>query len=225
MKILILASGKCGSSALLSALSEEYEVEPISEPFNYDLQRQVLQKLQEEGRTYYEYADKTPHINLLPHQPRENIVVKCIPGIGQYPTHSELLSRGVNKANMTKFFVDFSKKFDKLIILSADNKAKQLFSILHAHKHNTWGGPYEVKPFDLIPKDLRYFKDFFDIQDILNKISKHFNVEITSYEKLFNEDKEVSRKEFKKVGSKKFDYLYDKYFNPQHKFTTYEYET
>lgn len=221
MKILILASGKCGSSALLTAIADEYNVEAIYEPFNYDLQREVLADLQASGSTYFDYSDNTPHINFDPNSPRENIAVKCIPAYRQFPSWVHILPLKINKANMTKFFVDLTKKFDKVILLSRENKAKQLFSVMHAHKYNTWGGSYKVKPFTLEESDIEQIEDFFNIQDILNKISKHLNIEIISYEKLFNEDKEVSSKEYSKIGGGNFDYLFEKYFHPKHKFTAH----
>lgn len=221
MKILILASGKCGSSTLLQALSEDYKLEPISEPFNYDLQREVLTKLAESGKSYLGLDDPTPHINFNPYSIRDNIVVKCIPAYKQFPEWKDFLPLKINKANMTKFFVDLTKKFDKVILFSRENKAKQLFSVMHAHKYNTWGGSYKVKSFTLEESDIEQIEDFFNIQDILNKISKHLNIEIISYEKLFNEDKEVSSKEYNKIGGGNFDYLFEKYFHPKHKFTAH----
>jgi len=221
VRILILASGKCGSSALLTAIADEYNIEPISEPFNYDLQREVLADLQASGSIYFDYNDTTPHINFDPNYPRENIAVKCIPAYKQFPNWIPTIPLKINKANMTKFFVDLTKKFDKVILLSRENKAKQLFSVMHAHKYNTWGGSYKVKPFTLEESDVEQIEDFFNIQDILNKISKHLNIEIISYEKLFNEDKEVSSKEYSKIGEGNFDYLFEKYFHPKHKFTAH----
>ena len=221
MKILILASGKCGSSALLSALAEAYSIEPVSEPFNYNLQKEVLRKLNNEGAIYYEYSTRTPHINFDSTNPRNDIVVKCIPAYGQFPGWKDFLPLKVNKANMTKFFVDLCKKFDKVIILSRENKAKQLVSVIHAHKFNTWGGSYKTKRFSLEESDIDQIEDFFNIEDILTKISKHLNIEILLYEKLFNEDKSISSKEYSKIGENSFDYLFEKYFHPKHKFTAY----
>lgn len=222
MKVLILASGKCGSSGLLQAIAVGNSLEPISEPFNWDLQNEVLAKLASEGKVFFTYNDPTPHINFNPLEPRNNIVVKCIPAYKQFPGFNESLPNRINKANMTKFFIDLSKKFDKTIIISRENKAQQLFSVLHAHKYNTWGGPYEIKPFLLEKSDIEQIEDFFNIQDILVKISKHLNIDIISYENLFNSEREVSKKEYSKVGDNNFELLYDKYFHPKHKFTANE---
>ena len=207
MKILIIASGRSGSSQLVRLVSDFLNLKIINEPFNYDLHNDI---------------DDPNLENFNFKKLEDNILVKCIPSRTHWPFHPKPTTNIQTQNKMRiSFFTEFSKAFDKVFIMDRDNTAKQFFSVMHAHKHNTWGGKYEFKPCTIDLEDYSWMEDFFNIKNELRILKEKINnsVELT-YEYLYHPHKETSKSEFSKiteVNNKEFDQIYNDWLNPNHK--------
>ena len=190
-----MGPGRCGSSVLGQAVSHKYKLNYVSEPFNHDLQ----------DKMDFDYKNV-----------KDNTLVKCIVGETalpkDYPCHVE---------GAVKFFTEFAKQFDKSFLLVRNDYAERLFSVLHAHQYGTWGGKYkrqEIKLDD--PRHDAHIDYFMKTNIIIHELWKNDYI-ILQYLKLYNKDKEVSRKEWAKiVGSELpgyFENIYDKWLNPKHR--------
>jgi hypothetical protein len=208
MRILIIASGRSGSSQLVRLISDFLNLKMINEPFNYDFHDNIV---------------NDPNVKDFNFRKLENnIIVKCIPSRTHWPFHPKPTTSVQTQNKMRiSFFTEFSKAFDKVFIMDRDNTAKQFFSVMHAHKHNTWGGKYEFKPCTIDLEDYNWMEDFFNIKHELRILKEKINnsVELT-YEYLYHPHKETSKSEFSKiteVNNKEFDQIYNDWLNPKHK--------
>lgn len=206
MRILIIASGRSGSSQLVRLVSDFLNLKIINEPFNYDLHNDI---------------DDPNLENFNFKKLEDNIIMKCIPSRTHFPFFPPKARIQIQNQMRIDFFTKFSKTFDKVFIMDRDNTAKQFFSVMHAHKHNTWGGKYEFKPCTIDLEDYNWMEDFFNIKKEIRILKEKINnsVELT-YEYLFHPNKETSKFEFSKiteVNNKEFDQIHNDWLNPNHK--------
>ena len=206
MRILIIASGRSGSSQLVRLISDFLNLKIINEPFNYDLHNDI---------------DDPNLENFNFKKLEDNIIMKCIPSRTHFPFFPPKARIQIQNQMRIDFFTKFSKTFDKVFIMDRGNTAKQFFSVMHAHKHNTWGGKYKFKPCTIDLEDYGWMEDFFNIKNEIHILKEKINnsVELT-YEYLFHPNKKVSKGEFNKiieVNNKEFDQIHNDWLNPNHK--------
>lgn len=207
MKVLIIASGRSGSSQLGKLMGAVFGYKLIYEPFNYHL--------------HQEYDD--PNVKNFQYNIRleDNILVKCIPSRNQFPHYNPHHPIEIQNEMRIDFFTSWSKNFDKVFILDRKDTAKQFFSVMSAHKNNTWGGKYMFEPCTLGFSDYPWMEDYFNIKKEINILKEKINnsIELT-YEYLFHTDKKISKGEFdkiSKVSDKEFDRIYKDWLHYRHK--------
>ena len=203
MKVLILGSGRCGTSRLAWCLSEHYKIPFTSEPFNWSHQK---------------IGRQTDYIV------KDNHLIKCLPCYQQYidPELKEL-SHIEDAKFRTLWFMEFSLQFDKVILMDRIDTSERLLSALHAHKHGTWWDKYDFKSIELTEKDKPIIDDFLYTQKVIHDISKNLAIPITYMEDLYTTDKEKSKdtwlsitQDYEYKGDN-FNEIYDKFFSPEHK--------
>lgn len=178
MKILILGIFRTGSTSLLYGISKQ-GYEPIFEPYNKN--HFVNRK--------YEY----PLLELNNHS---NTVIKC------------LTDQVYGSMDSIDMYVEFSKHFDNIILLSRRNQQDHFLSFLNSHYQvkigNNFHSKYSLDEFKLY----NYHSDDFINESkiyinkqyqILNCISNILNIPITFYEDLYSNDKESSMKILKNI--------------------------
>jgi|MDTC01.3.fsa_nt_gb hypothetical protein len=177
MKILIIASGRCGSSQLQLALHRELNLPWCSEPFNPDLKPSEI--------PYQEGRVTLPQIR----KPNgEGIVKICAQ---KYITFKQRdrIERWYNHYDPIPFYVKFAHEFDLVICLDRKDEGARILSALHALKHNTWYGKY--KPQKLV---LRVNSDQYAINDIIyqktavHEIARRLGQEVIYLEDLYEKD-------------------------------------
>ena len=204
MKVLILGSGRCGTSRLIWALSEHYNIPFTSEPFNWDYQ--------ETSRQTEEYV--------VP----DNHVIKCLPCYQQYiDPELKTLTHEEDAKERTFWFMDLSLKFDKVILMTRRDLSQRLLSVLHAHKHGTWWDKYSFKSITITENDKPLIDDFLYTEKVINTISQQLAIPMTYMEDLYTKDIEKSKEtwlsftqDFEYKGDN-FIEIYEKFFSPMHK--------
>lgn len=207
MRILIIGTGKCGSNTLAQAMADSLNLELINEPWHPTLGSE-------------EKADRA--------FTAPNVIVKCINGAWQHPwrkTPDEHQHEDWKTRN--EFFEDFSTYFDKTILVDRKDEVKRLFSVMHAHKHDTWhwNGKYTPQEFTVSEEDLHLLYGVFHGKYSIGNISDMINEPIFFLEELCNEDYETSKNTYFRIfeNSKiaqalrknRYPDLYERYFNPK----------
>jgi hypothetical protein len=204
MKVLILGSGRCGTSRLGWCLKEHYNIPFTSEPFNWDYQKT--------SRQTEEYV--------VP----DNHVIKCLPCYQQYiDPELKTLTHEEDAKERTFWFMDLSLKFDKVILMTRRDLSQRLLSVLHAHKHGTWWDKYTFKPISITEDDKPLIDDFLYTEKVINTISQQLAIPMTYMEDLYTKDIEKSKEtwlsftqDFEYKGEN-FIEIYEKFFSPMHK--------
>lgn len=165
MKILIISPPRCGSTSLLNSIVGTTNIDRISEPFNYNLNRS----------TDYGY----------PLTLDSNVVVKYI--TSQIPKEYD------TRYTFIDFIQKDVSNFNKVILLSRRNKIEHLESFINLnlrlstgkHTHTDWYSE-DIKISSLnIDDDSSLDKHV----DMINKISSNLNIPLTYYEDLYGEDR------------------------------------
>ena len=163
MKVLILGIGRTGTSSLLNGIAEQFDVR-VSEPFYH---RPIFKEFKEFKWPLKVLEDKG------------NVVIKCL--INQTPLHLNVNT----DEEMQGFYVDWSKEFDKVILLSRKNIKEHweswlnlMYRFYQVHKE-PWPGDRTKEPkfvknshdkwhWETIPQD------FIDLQSpIRYKFDQH----------------------------------------------------
>ena len=189
MKVLIVGIGRSGTSSLMNGIAEQFDVR-ISEPFYH-------------RRIFKHYKEFEWPLKVL--QEEGSLVIKCL--INQTPLHLDVKT----DEDMIGFYVDWSKEFDKTILLSRKNIKEHweswlnlMYRFYQTHKE-PWPGDRAKEPnwvqnvhkkwyWDAIPQD------FIDLQtpikykfeqhhESIKVISERLNIPITYYEDLYGEDR------------------------------------
>ena len=205
MRILMIATGKCGSNTLTNAISEDHQLTWVNEPYNEGVNHANSPFTREEK------------INLID---SDNVIVKCVNGTWQHP--NKRLSQFDDIEVRNDFFKSLSKTFDKTILLDRRNESERLFSVLHAHQYNTWAQKekYQIKEVSLNDQWIPYLEGACYQKDSINKLSEELHLPIHRLEDFCTENYDLSEKTYNDIiGVKncKFSYLYDTYFNLEHK--------
>lgn len=170
MRILILTSPRCGSSALTRALSKALNYKEYQEPYNKFW-----------GSKYYK---KDADIF------EDNCVVKLI---------AYEKSPGYEGSTLS-FLLEFIKQFDRVIFLDRKDFTAQLesYSFMRQHRYNgDWQARYIYKEDTKLDVDNYYLSLLKDIVLFLSNQSKK---SITYYEDIFSNNPELVESTLEKSG-------------------------
>ena len=185
MRVLIIATGRTGSTNLMFGLAEGLGCNYIAEPWNLDLAHRVKPENHE-----IDY-------NNLP----EDVVVKVIVNVKQYlgfymywttcPYDCSGLDWLDNDSEAV-FWYRFAQKFDKVIILDRYDTHAKVVSAVHAQHYNNWHEEYKYNE-KLLPSSLKelYIKEEVSTE-LLKLLSRKLEVDITYYEEIFNNKQQES---------------------------------
>jgi hypothetical protein len=168
MKILIIGSGRCGSSQLQLALHKEWHLPWCSEPFNTDLNPSEISY--QEGRVTLSQIRKPDG---------EGIVKICAP-----------------PSRRIKGCVEFAHEFDLVICLDRRNEGARILSALHAIKYNTWYGKYKPQKLTLRMHESGVINDIVNQKTALHEVAKTLGARVIYLEDLyekFRDDEELSK--------------------------------
>ena len=201
MKVLVLGTGKCGSTRLAYALRDYYGANLVIEPFNK------------------EYNDNKPIVMPVL---EENTIVKCILGTGQ---------SGSVDQDLFEFFLEYSLQFDKTVLITRRDQAARLLSVLHAQHYNTWNPDekYTMMPWTITPdKSYDDITSILESDKVLEAISSFMHIPIVYLEYLTSADREIAFKELTKIMMRNeedsFDNMYDKHLDPRFKMNQNPYD-
>ena len=204
-KALIIATGRCGSSALARAIKDTYDIEFYNEPFNPEInytnpntgEREWIEELGWNRDFTKDWIDVPT-----------NTVWKCLNIKNHYPSEFQ--------GSMIEFFTDFSKQFHKTVILTRRNHGERFYSMIHGMKYKSWQIEYHPKDVIINENNLYTVNEFIEQNENLEILSDVLNEEIYYYEDLFT-DKESSQITWDKMMGKThdFDSIWLKWFNPR----------
>lgn len=166
MKILIIGSGRCGSSQLQLALHKELQLPWCSEPFNTDLK--VSRIPYQNGR-----------VNLRNIMDGAGIVKLCAPA-AQIPASFNI-----------KGCVEFAHKFDLVICLDRRNEGARILSALHAIKYDTWYGKYKPQKLTLRMHESAVINHIVHQKTALHEIARTLGEEVIYLEDLYEKNWET----------------------------------
>ena len=173
MKILILGTGRSGTTSLLNAIGNQ-GYHTISEPYNSDIRT---------FKTSYEYPLKELEIT-------KNLVVKCVP-------YEKPISY---KENWITFMKEFSSYFDTTIFLDRKNFEEHYLSVINLwYKRYTKQNVMDSWTESSIPKDFIAGCNAADGQqklhndkNLLHEYKDAVTGNITWYEDLYGQSRETS---------------------------------
>lgn len=179
MKILIIASGRCGSSQLQLALHKELQLPWCSEPFNTDLKASEIPY--QNGRLTLPQIRKPKGEGIVKICAHKYVTFKQRDRIERWPDYRDPIP----------FYVKFAHEFDLVICLDRKDEGARILSALHALKHNTWYGKY--KPQKLVLR-VDSYADSCAINDIIyqktavHEIARRLGQEVIYLEDLYEKD-------------------------------------
>jgi hypothetical protein len=185
MRVLIIATGRTGSTNLMFGLADGLGCNYIAEPWNLDLAHRIKPENHE-----IDY-------NNLP----KDVVVKVIVNVKQYlgfymywttcPYDCSGLDWLDNDSEAV-FWYRFAQKFDKVIILDRYDTHAKVVSSVHAQHYNNWHEEYKYDE-KLLPSNLKelYIKEEVS-SELLKLLSRKLEVDITYYEEIFNNKQQES---------------------------------
>jgi hypothetical protein len=217
MKILIISSGRSGSTTLYNALVDNLNnsigvFEPLN-PTSRDYTKNI-NKL----KAYPKLVDKNNFENLI----EKHLIFDIVNG-----HYSRLIYNKVqfldplefNYNIVNKFYIKYIKNYDKVILLKRNNIDELAHSWYYARKNDVYFQPYQFKNIE--------DKDFLKTQYFL---SKQYNSTLTNlniltklpiilYEDLFSGDKNYI-KYFLKIYNIKVNNFesFCNYFNPKYRY-------
>ena len=147
MKILLITLPRTGSTSLLKKISEEQNLNSISEPFN----------------------DVNNNLEKYKNYNWENINNICV------KTH-------INHKDV-KFYLDFVKFFDEVILLSRKDSNACAESLSYANYFQNFTEKYDWINTPNLNENIKLVKEF---TKELEKLSKLTNIKISYYEDLFD---------------------------------------
>tara|TARA_R110000782_G_scaffold129996_3_gene221652 strand:- start:54 stop:749 length:696 start_codon:yes stop_codon:yes gene_type:complete len=228
MKILIISSGRAGSSALSIGLSNSINLcnlffEPFVPP-NIDGRDRGLSQ-----------SDLSSPTNFLKHHyflknSNFSLVEKHIiwdPCIWDYISFSQIFYKVEYlhkiRQNMTieacvNFYLEYSKLFDVVILLGRKNIDDLVNSWGQANSTGNFFLPYKNN-LNLNIKPKKEMPNILLLEEMLNKLSNKLNLPITYYEDLFSGNKEFI-KNFLKINNIPIDdfSLFCEYLDPKNRY-------
>lgn len=176
MRILIIGSGRCGSSQLQLALHKELQLPWCSEPFNNDLNAREI--------SYQEGRLTLPQIR----KPKgEGIVKICAHKYVPWDQiHIPLLI--TDYSDPIHFYVKFAYEFDLVICLDRKDEGARILSALHALKHNTWYGKYKPQKLTLSMDESAVINEIVYQKTAVHEIARRLGQEVIYLEDLYEKD-------------------------------------
>lgn len=162
MKILIIGTHRSGTSNLMMALSQVYNLKHIPEPWNLELNESLNRNIE-----YSSYPDILNRYG----------VVKSL--VQHYPSK-------FNSAS--DFYLDCRKHFDHIIILGRENRIALAESKAYAKLNNTWYSNYSIEKNNSLDLDMDNVNKECDE---LVKIASHLRLPVTWYEELYSGDMDL----------------------------------
>ncbi len=207
MRVLILATGRTGSTQLMKGIADGLDYNYIAEPWNLDLIN-ILDK---------------KHQEIDFHNLPEDVVVKVIVNTRQflgfylYWTNGPYNTEGLDwldTCSEAVFWYRFALRFDKVIILDRYDTYGKVISAQMAQAYNIWDNKYE---FDekLLPENIDELKLKEEVSSALLKIlSTKLKIDITYYEELYDN---IQKENYFNLplDSKR---LFDKYLNTEYRY-------
>jgi hypothetical protein len=197
MKILIVAIPRSGSTQLLKSIGTCLNLTKMGEPFNEGIWENINYN----------------------HIPENNVIVKSLIF---HPSNHVLKSLLFD--NVIEFYKNYSKLFDKIILLSRKNtnEAAESYSYqINNSKKKQWHKKYTYK------ETLKYGEEIYDLnfwkkwmgrsKNNLEILSKELNIEIDWYEDIYSGDK---KKITKFLNKHKLDLdisEFNEWVNPKHR--------
>jgi len=207
MRVLIIATGRTGSTQLMKGIAEGLDCNYIAEPWNLELK----DKLDDKHQTI-DYQN-------LP----EDVVVKVIVNTKQslgcylYWTDSPYNTTGLDwldAESETVFWYRFAQKFDKVIILDRRDTYARVVSASISQRRGIWHDKY-LYDEKLIPENTdELIMEAETSSALLEILSRKMKIDITYYEEIYNN---MQRKNYFNLplDSKK---LFDKYLNTKYRY-------
>ena len=218
MKILIISSGRTGSTSLIHGLhASKKDAIKKFEPFNKDL--------------YFENFDFPNHLNYISNINQDTLYLEknqiqdpvkykhiWISALQQtYFFPCEKNEIWVSPKIGVEVFINYSQNFDKVILLGRQNLKESAISLAHVEKHLI--EPYNKYTFD---KKIDYKNELKLIKQRhkqLLKLSKLLNISITWYEDLFSGSKHYLNYFLEKNNIQVDNLeLFYSYFNPKNRY-------
>ena len=224
MKYLILAPPRSGSSALHAAVSEAYDLEWFTEPFNEELQEHWDGNKSKEMFYPYRYE---------PFAIPDGFVIKCLTFFNHWPdAYSDLWAEGMDRyleaydteeyqEMKQRWFLDYADQFDRVLLLLRRDIGDQLKSMLiglqteqkKGHRLFThWNDRYKAFDPVLDENAILNTRLLFDSIRIIENIR-----EIRQFPTVYYEDLFASREKFlrtNKVHNLGLENMWEKHFDP-----------
>ena len=162
MKILIIGTHRSGTSNLMMALAQIYNLKHIPEPWN--------RELNESSNRNTEYLNYPDILNRYG-------VVKSL--VQHYPSI-------FNSAS--DFYLDCKKHFDHIIILGRENRIALAESKAYAKLNNTWYSTYSIEKSNSLNLDMDSVNK--ECSELV-KIASLLKLPVTWYEELYSGDMDL----------------------------------
>ena len=179
MKILIISSPRSGSSSLLNAIYKSIDkCKGFAEPFNKVREEGFGDSINEYSLNYPKLVVKILSWDLLSF---ENFDKK------NYLFQNSIIN--VNNIDLITPILDYSKNFNKIILLTRKSKIQAAESLLSSILSNSFHTKYDYFPSldsKLMERSLQMIENNNLIIEVLGK---HLNLPINYYENIYNKDK------------------------------------
>lgn len=214
MKILIISTGRSGSTSLLRGLNKSInnsisKFEPFHPDFNNLNFNQHLNTIQTLNETYIEKC--------LIHDPvqHKHIILSSFQGVYKFIDHDNEIFFG--KEMNVAFYKTYVKNFDRIILLDRKDLIKTSLSWAQITKSNKIFDKYVPEENIDNTRELRLTKKR---HKQLKRLSKYLNLDIVWYEDLFSGSKNYIKYFLEKhnIEVDNFEILYE-HLNPKHKYT------
>jgi len=196
MKILIVATPRSGSTSLLRAISTELKLIRYGEPWNTGIR---LKK----GVIKYPIEEK------------DSYVVKCI--CDQFPPSLD--------TNPIDFFTEYIKEFDKVILLSRQDKRAAYESFMYSDLNREsyyWHKPYFIESTEGYENYKVKTEYFYKLYELIELISIRSNKPIYWYEDIYSGDKDKVIKVLTELGLEEYYDNFQPYIDPKFRYRQFQ---
>ncbi len=163
MRILLIAAGRCGSSALARALAAQCDLTFLDEPLIPDRRKPGCPD-----------AFFVQNILTAPLPPR--IVLKDIAVLGP------------ENAASVGFYIKLAERFDHVVLMNRRDTQAHVTSILHAHQYGTWTDKYTPQPLGPLAMHREHLAYFARVQQVLAALAEQTDWPTLWYEDVFVAD-------------------------------------
>lgn len=188
MKVLIIGTHRSGTSNLMIALSEVFNLKHIPEPWNLKLNESL-----ERNSENFTYPDILNRYG----------IVKSL--VDHYPPSFD---------SCFDFYKDCKKHFDHILLLGRENRIQLAESKAYASTYNKWYSTYSIEKDNILELDM----DSVNREcDNLIKLASVLNIPITWYEDLYSGDMDIINHVVNKWSLDIETNVISRYLNPKDK--------